>query len=161
MSAEHTLRNKLTILVAAAEIQQEPWCLFSPCAVEPTAHAFLIASLRRVVMASITLSDLSQFIDELKYGRRYVEMSLVRLAEIENEGFWCSNIHLKHVIVTARVGQDIVRLDLFYGPPSGHEEHDREVVQAMARDLAQLREACQECGLKIRHGVLEEAMVLQ
>ena len=112
-------------------------------------------------MGSVILSDLPQFIEELKYGRRYVEMSLVRLSETENEGFWSSNIHLKHVIVTARVGQDIVRLDLFYGPPSGHEEHDREVTQAMARDLAQLREACRECGLEIRRGVLEETLVLQ
>ena len=112
-------------------------------------------------MGSVILSDLSQFIEELKSGRRYVELSLVRLAEIENQGFWSSNIHLKHVIVTVWVGQDIVRLDLFYGPQSGHEEHDREVMQAMARDLAQLREACRECGLEIRRGVLEETLVLQ
>lgn len=112
-------------------------------------------------MGSVNLRNLSQFIEELKQGRHYVEMSLVRLAEIEDEGFRCSNIHLKHVIFTARVGQDIVRLDLFYGPPSGHEEHDREVTQAIARDLAQLREACRECGLEIRCGVLEETLVLQ
>ena len=52
-----------------------------------------------------------------------------------------------------------MRLDLFYGPPSGHEKHDREVTQAMSRDLAQLREACRECGLEIRRGVLEETLV--
>ena len=112
-------------------------------------------------MGCVILSDLPQFIEELKSGRRYVEMNLVRLAEIANEGFWSSSIHLKHVIVTARVGQDIVRLDLFYGPPSGHEAHDREVIQTMARDLAQLREACREWGLEIRRGVLEETLVLQ
>ena len=55
-------------------------------------------------MGSIILSDLSQFIEEIKYGWRYVERSLVRLAEIENEGFCSSNIHLKHVIVTTRIG---------------------------------------------------------
>ena len=112
-------------------------------------------------MGCVTLSDLSQFIEELKYGQRYVEMSLVRLAEIENEGFWSSTIRLKRVIVTVRVGQDIVRLDLFYGPQSGHEEHDHEVMQVMTRDLAQLREACRECGLEIRRGILEETLVLQ
>ena len=111
-------------------------------------------------MACLIFSDLPQFIEELKYGWRYVEMSLVRLTEIENEGFWSSNIRLMHLIVTARIGQDIVRLDLFYGPLSGHEEHDRKVIQTMAHDLAQLREACHECGLEIRRGVLEETMAL-
>jgi len=112
-------------------------------------------------MGCVILSDLPQFIEELKSGRRYVEMNLVRLAEVANEGFWSSNIHLKHVVVTARVGQDIVRLDLFYGPSSGQDVHDREVMHAMARDLDQLRKACRECGLEIRRGVLEETLVLQ
>jgi uncharacterized damage-inducible protein DinB len=112
-------------------------------------------------MGCVILSDLSQFIEELKQSRLCVERGLVRVAEIEKEGFWSSSIHLKHVIVTARAGKDIMRLDLFYGPPSGHEEHDREVTQAMARDLAQLREACRECGIEIRRGVLEETLVLQ
>lgn len=109
-------------------------------------------------MGNVILSDLSQFIEELKCSRRYVEMRLVRLAEIENEGFWCSSVRRTHVIGTARIGQDVVRLDLFYGPSSGHDEQDREV---MARDLAELRETCRVCGLEIRRGVLEETMVVQ
>lgn len=112
-------------------------------------------------MGSVIFNDLSQFIEELKQGRHCVEMSLVRVAEIENEWFWSSNIHLKHVIVTTRIGQDIMLLDLFYGPQSGHEPHDPGVMQAMARDLAQLRDVCRECGLEIRRGVLKETLVVQ
>lgn len=112
-------------------------------------------------MGCVILSDLPQFIEELKGGQGYVEMSVVRLIEIENEGFWCSDIHRTHVIVTTRIGQDLVRLDLFYGPLSGHKRHDREIMEAVARDLDQLRGACRECGLAIRRGVLEETLVLQ
>jgi hypothetical protein len=109
-------------------------------------------------MGNVILSGLSEFIDELKCSRRYVDMRLVRIAEIENEVFLCSSVRRTHVIVTARIGQDVVRLDLFYGPSSGHDEQDRE---AKARDLAQLREACCECGLQIRRGVLQETVVMQ
>ena len=69
-------------------------------------------------MGCISFNDLTQFIHELQQGRRYLDRRLVRMAEIDNEGFWSSPIHRKHVIATARVGLDIIRLDIFYSPYS-------------------------------------------
>ncbi len=112
-------------------------------------------------MGSVNFSVLAHFIEELRSGRRLIEQSLVRLVVIKNEGFWCSSVRRTHVIVTARIGQDIVRIDLFYGPPSDQHAHDREVDHPMARDIQQLREACRACNLDIRRGVLEETLVLQ
>lgn len=112
-------------------------------------------------MGSVCFSDLTQFIHELQQGRHYIDRRLVRMAEIDNEGFWCSPIHRKHVIATARVGQDIIRLDLFYSPPSGDAEHDRALSGSIARDLAQLRRVCRNLKLKICRGVLDEKMVMR
>ena len=112
-------------------------------------------------MGSVNFSELPHFIEELRSSRRLVEQSLVRLVVIKNEGFWCSSVRRTHVIVTARIGQDIVRLDLFYGPPSDWHAHDRKADRPMTRDLQQLRKACRACDLDIRRGVLEETLVLQ
>lgn len=112
-------------------------------------------------MASITLYDLSHFIEEITASRRLVEHGVVRLHTIENEGFWSSSVRRAHVVATARIGQDLIRLDMFYGPPSSQDAFDREVVRPMARDLHQLHETCHVCGLDIRQGVLEEALVRQ
>ena len=111
-------------------------------------------------MGSVCFSDLTKFIHELQQGRRFLDRRLVRMAEIDNEGFWCSPIHRKHVIATARVGQDIIRFDLFYGPSSGDSEHDRILSQSIARDLARLRKVCRNLKLKVRRGILEETMVM-
>ena len=112
-------------------------------------------------MGSVCFSDLTQFIYELQQGRRYCDRRLVRMTEIDNEGFWCSPIHRKHVIATARVGQDIIRLDLFYSPPSGDSEHDLALSRSIARDLARLRTVCRNLKLKIRRGVIDETVVMR
>ena len=112
-------------------------------------------------MGCISFSDLTQFIHELQQARRYCDRRLVRIVEIDNEGFWSSSIHRKHVIATARVGQDIIRLDLFYSPSSGDFEHDRALSQRIARDLARLRRVCRNLKLKIRRGVLDETLVMR
>lgn len=112
-------------------------------------------------MASITLYDLSHFMEEIMASRRLVEHGVVRLHTIENEGFWSSSVRRAHVVATARIGQDLIRLDMFYGPSSSPDAFDRDVVRPMARDLHQLQEACRTCGLDIRQGVIEEALVQQ
>lgn len=111
-------------------------------------------------MGCISLSDMSQFLEELRRDRLIVERRLVRMVEVENEGFWSSDVQRKHLIVTARVGQDILRLDQFYSPPSGNQEHDSLLAQTMSSHLAQLQETCQELGIEIRHGVLEEGVAV-
>ena len=112
-------------------------------------------------MGSVCFNDLTQFIHELRQGRRYLDRWLVRMAEIDNERFWCSPIHRKHVIATARIGQDIIRLDQFYSPCCGNSEHDPALSRSIARVLARLRRVCRNLNLKIPHGVLDETMVMR
>lgn len=110
-------------------------------------------------MGCINLRDLTQFLEELRRDCRFVDRRLVRV-ELEDEWFWSSNVRIKRLTVTARIRQDILRLDLFSDPLSGHHEHDDLHAQAMSRTLDELRKACQELGLEIRRGVLEEEAVL-
>ncbi|MEQ1845840.1 MAG: hypothetical protein ABL983_09735 [Nitrospira sp.] len=110
-------------------------------------------------MGCINLRDLTQFLEDLRRDHRLVDRSLVRV-ELENEWFWSSNIRIKRLTVTARIRQDILRLDLFSDPLSGNHEHDDLHAQAMSRQLDELREACQELGIEIRRGILEQDAVL-
>lgn len=107
-------------------------------------------------MGCIIFTDLQQFILELTEARRYVERRVIRVAAFEHEGFWCSSIHHDHLIATARISQDIVRLDLFYGPRKRNARSNR----GMPRDVARLREACRKLRLQIGRGVLEEVAAL-
>ena len=105
-------------------------------------------------MGSVCFNDLTQFIHELRQGRRYLDRWLVRMAEIDNERFWCSPIHRKHVIATARIGKTS-------GPSSGDSEHDRALSESIASDLARIRRICRNLKLKIRRGVLDETLVMR
>jgi len=110
-------------------------------------------------MGCVNFSDLTQFLEELRRDHLLVERRLVRIVELEF-GYWSSPARYKHLIVTARIGQDILQFDRFYGPLTGHHEHDRPYAQAMSSHLVQLQESCQELGIETRRGVLEEVTVL-
>ena len=109
-------------------------------------------------MAYVIVSDLNQFIEELRQECLFVERRVVRVAQLEDR-FWSSGIRRGHLIVTTRIGKDIVRLDQIYSPLSDDDrEHDNGLSGAMISHLAQLQDTCRKLGLQILRGILEEGM---
>ena len=114
-------------------------------------------------MGSVAFTDLQQFVDELTIGHAHVDRQLVRLAVFEREGFWSSIVRRDHLVATARIGRDLVRLDLHYSPYGGGEEHEHaeSPSQRVASDVARITRACGKLKLRIGGGVLEETAGLR
>lgn len=106
-------------------------------------------------MACVRLTDLNLFIQELKKDVALVDRHLVRM--VERSEAWSATPGLRslHLIVTARVGQDILRVDSCCGVMCGVRAHDQQVRKKVTRQRRSLEAVCSELGIEIRAGVLE------
>ncbi len=110
-------------------------------------------------MGNVVFTDLEQFIDELRAWQGLVERKLVRIALFQQEGLWPSIIRRDHLVVTARIGGDIVRLDVYYSPLARllQNEPPGQLIDQIERDVNQLNNVCLKLSLRVGGGILREA----
>ena len=106
-------------------------------------------------MACIRLTDLNLFIRELKKDFAHVDRRMVRMVERSDGWSATPGLRYRRLIVTARVGQDILRVESYCGVTCGIRAHDQRVRKTLARQRRSLQEACAALGIEVRSGTIE------
>jgi len=99
---------------------------------------------------------LEEFLDELEKDADQVERGIVRLTNRYRPRQDISAVRFLSVVATARVGQDILRLEVPCGQLFGIDPHDKEAVEKAEAIRGIIRRTCERLGLEVRAGVLEE-----
>ena len=106
-------------------------------------------------MAYVTFTVLSLFLEELWKDAALVDRRLVRMVEFSDGWSATPGLRYLRLIVTARVGQDILRVDSYCGATCGILAHDQRVREQLARQRRSLEKSCAALGIEVRFGILD------
>ena len=98
-----------------------------------------------------------EFLAELTKDVALVDRQIVRATNLYRQSTYSPGVQHLSVVATARVGSDIVRLDLYCGDLWHIERQDTPVTAKAERMRRALAEGCARLGLEVRAGMLDEA----
>lgn len=106
-------------------------------------------------MSYVRFTNLSLFVEELWKDAALVDRRIVRMVEFSDGWSATPGLRYLRLIVTARVGQDILRVDCYCGATCGIRAHDQQVREQLARQRRSLEQNCAELGIDVRFGILD------
>jgi hypothetical protein len=106
-------------------------------------------------MAYVRFTVLSLFLEELWKDAALVDRRMVRMVEFSDGWSATPGLRYLRLIVTARVGQDILRVDSYCGATCGISAHDQQVREQLARQRRSLEKICAALGIEVRFGILD------
>lgn len=102
----------------------------------------------------VEFDTVTEFMTELRKDRKRVVRKIVRITQVRARSL-IAFVTECHVVATARVGQEIYRLDCFCGALCGLPEADQQTIDTTAHSYKKLKDTCARLGLDARTGVLD------
>lgn len=105
----------------------------------------------------VRFSDPKEFLEELAKDRDHVERRIVRLTNLYRPSQRVPSVQHLSVVATARVGREVVRLEVYCGDFWYlDKEKDQKVLDKAKALHTTIEEGCARLGLEVRAGVLED-----
>jgi len=107
-------------------------------------------------MAIVRFNVYDEFLAELTKDIELVDRRIVRITNLCQGSTVSSSLKHLSVVATAKVGVDIVRLDVYCGDVWGLNTQHNDVTRKKAQDIQhRITQAGAQLGFEIRAGILE------
>jgi hypothetical protein len=113
----------------------------------------------------VRFSDPREFLEELAKDREHIERRIVRLTNFYRPSQRVPSIQHLSVVATARVGRDIIRLEVYCGDLwhldlsacTAQAGRDQPVLDRAKAIHTTIEEGCARLGLEVRAGMIAES----
>lgn len=107
-------------------------------------------------MATVKFTSVEEFIEELEKERANIRLKVVRLTNLFSPIPNLSPIRSLTVVATAKVRDDIIRLNRYCGQIWDIDKTDEETYERAEAAHKRIEEAAKTLGIEIRAGIWEE-----
>lgn len=107
-------------------------------------------------MATVKFNSVEEFLEELEKERGNIRLNIVRLTNVWSPIPNLAPIRALSVVATAKVKEDIIRLNRYCGQIWDIEHTDKDTYDRAEAVHKRIEEAAEKLGLEVRAGVWEE-----